>query len=374
MNYHRVKLFLILLSAILTNSDTNIVFAQTKNPDISVITDFRTFIHNDKLRSATKGKLNIDLQSMELAIQGYLNPYARADIYIAKHGTEGEIEIEEACATFLRGLPFGINMKAGKYLIDFGKLNTLHPHVYSFVDRPLIHQLYFGEDGLNDIGINANILLPTGDIYTNFSVNVLKGNYVESHTHVSEEVPDHDEESNEYQPLGFSSRFSSHFQITDYSNLELGVSGLTGIHDKEFKLRHYLAGLDLKYKWRPNRYQSLTIQTESILNHQNILEYYPEEADERMIKSVNGFGLFAFLDYQFKQRWNAGFMTEIGKTPEDPQEKFWSHAIFAGFSPMEESSVFRILLRREKIPAGDAFNSIIVQLVFSLGPHKPHVF
>lgn len=59
---------------------------------------------------------------MEFAIQGYLNPYAKAEIYFAKHGVERPWEIEEAFATFLRGLLLGLNIKAGKYLVDFSKL------------------------------------------------------------------------------------------------------------------------------------------------------------------------------------------------------------------------------------------------------------
>lgn len=85
--------------------------AQTKNPNISVISDFRIFVHDDKILADEKNKLNLNLEEIELAIQGYLNPYARADIFFAKHGIEGSVEIEEASATFLRGLPLGLNIK-----------------------------------------------------------------------------------------------------------------------------------------------------------------------------------------------------------------------------------------------------------------------
>jgi len=126
MYQHRFNLLIILLLLIFIDPHPHFLLAQTKNPDISIITDFRTFIHNDKSRSVTKGKLNLELQEMELAIQGYLNPYARADIYFAKHGIEGEIEIEEAYATFLRGLPWGLNIKAGKYQIRESYLTTIY--------------------------------------------------------------------------------------------------------------------------------------------------------------------------------------------------------------------------------------------------------
>lgn len=364
-------------------------FSQTKNPNISIITDFRTFTHDNKAAPSEEGGLNLDLSEIEFAIQGYLNPYARADIFFAKHGVEGPLEIEEAYATFLRGLPFGLNIKAGKYLLDFGKLNTVHPHAFYFIERPLIQTVFFGEDGFNDTGINANILLPTGDIYTNLSFNILKGDFVIPHVHGEEdhgheEEAEHEEEEmeKEHQPLGYSGRLTTHFQLSDYSNLELGFSGATGIHDSHEDLRLYFGGFDLKYKWRPNRYRSLTFQLEALLNKRDLNgheeehegEGHEEEYGEEEISSVTTTGFFSYLTYQFKKRWNVGVLGEWTQSPESKAEKYWGFGVFAGFSPMEESSVLRLLLKREKQTGFDSYNKILAQLIFSLGPHKPHVF
>ena len=365
-----------------------LVFSQTKNPNISIITDFRTFTHDNKAVPTEEGRLNLELSEIEFAIQGYLNPYARADIFIAKHGTEGPLEIEEAYATFLRGLPLGLNIKAGKYLLDFSKLNSLHPHAYYFIERPMIQTVFFGEDGFNDTGINSNVLLPTGDVYTNLSFNILKGDFVNPHDHGDEihgheedhQVEHEDEElDDEPQPLGFSGRLTTHFQLSDYSNLELGFSGATGIHDSHEDLRMYLGGFDLKYKWRPDRYKSLTFQVETIFNKRDIHAHEEEEHEEdehgeEEIASVTTSGFFSYLTYQFKQRWNIGVVGEWTQSPESKDDKYWGMGVFAGFSPMEETSVIRLLLKREKQPGFVSFNKILAQLVFSLGPHKPHVF
>ena len=55
-------------------------------------------------------------------------------------------------------------------------------------------------------------------------------------------------------------------------------------------------------------------------------------------------------------------------------EKYQAYSIYAGFSPMEESSVIRLLLARENHPGEDAVHKALAQVVFSLGPHKPHIF
>ena len=348
--------------------------AQTTNPDISLITDFRTFTHNDTAMPAEKGNANLDLHEIELAIQGYLNPYSRADIFIAKHGVEGEVEIEEANATFLRGLPLGLNVKVGKYLVDFGKLNTLHPHAYHFVERPLLQTVFFGEDGFNDIGINISFLLPTGSVYSQVSFNLLKGDFASTqHHHGEETTHETAEEENLKQPPGYSGRISAHAQVSDYANLEFGLSGATGIYDLHEKLRLYYGGVDVKYKWVPSRYTSLTLQGEALVSHRKI-EAGTDSDHGEAFQTVNTFGFFSYANLQFRRRWNAGVMGDWTQSPDSRDEKYRAVSFFGGFAPMEETSVIRLLLRREKHPDEKAFNVALVQVIFSLGPHKAHIF
>ena len=48
---------------------------------------------------------------------------------------------------------------------------------------------------------------------------------------------------------------------------------------------------------------------------------------------------------------------------------------FAGFQVMEETTIVRLLLRRtDGDEIDEPYNEAILQLVFSLGPHKAHWF
>ncbi|MCK7516793.1 MAG: hypothetical protein MZV64_03260 [Ignavibacteriales bacterium] len=76
---------------------------------------------------------------------------------------------------FLRGLPLDMQIKAGKYLVGFGKLNTIHPHAWHFIERPLFHQIFFGGEGFNDIGVNFSFILPTESFYSNLDLGIYKG-------------------------------------------------------------------------------------------------------------------------------------------------------------------------------------------------------
>jgi hypothetical protein len=338
---------------------TVLAFGQNINPDITVITDFRAFVHNQENQSTEKNKLNFDLHEMELAVQGYLNPYSRADIFIAKHGLTGDVEIEEASASFIRGLPLGLNIKVGKYLVDFSKLNTSHPHTYPFIDRPLLHTAYFGEDGWNDIGVQASILLPTGSVYTLLSVNVLQGNF--NHHHDESDVEEEETESEKTKPA-FCSRLSSHWALAEHANCELGVSAGHGVYDVHEQLSFDCLGADIKIKWRPNQYRSLTLQTEALY----------EDRDAAVSNNVHSAGFCSSLNYQFQQRWNIGATGEWLQLPGEQHELRQQVGIFIGFAPMEESSVIRLLLCRQRLP--QTVHLAMLQVLFSLGPHKAHQF
>ena len=57
---------------------------------------------------------------------------------------------------------------------------------------------------------------------------------------------------------------------------------------------------------------------------------------------------------------------------DDEEDKYvdksnYNFALFFGYSPVEESLVLRIRIA----PDGDDIN-LIAQLIWSLGPHKPH--
>ena len=68
------------------------------NPDVSVIPSFLLcpWGEGNCAYDEADGKLN--LEEVELALQGYLNPFVRADVFFAYH--EGDFEVEEAYASF----------------------------------------------------------------------------------------------------------------------------------------------------------------------------------------------------------------------------------------------------------------------------------
>ncbi len=381
----------------------------TINPDISVVGDFRGLIHNDESRPSEIEKVTIADPGMELVASGYLNPYARADAVVGWHGGHNA-EIEELYATILRGLPLGLNLRVGKYLLEFGRLNPVHEHAWSFIKRPLPHELFFGEEGLNDMAVRASVLLPTGGAYTELMAGVLKGNALHGHHHEEEEhehekvslsrnsprtllsfaqEDEHEEESERIDP-GFFGRLTTSLALADAAELALGASVVNAVyaeseheHESELalqehehhteQLRAWVTGVDAKYKYRPSRYTSLQIEAEGLLRSEELPEH----------DNLTSYGGYGYLDYRFRQKYNIGGIFEYvsrkelheheGEHEEETSDT-WRAGLFVGFSPIEETSLVRLAGHWTEPEEEDGFFEVTLQFVFSLGPHQPHNF
>ncbi len=96
-------------------------------------------------------------QELELGLQSVVDPYARADIFIAF--TPEEVAVEEAYLTSLN-LPGGLQVRAGKFFSPFGRQNQQHPHVWEFVDAPLARNRLVADEVLSGPGVDVAWLSP----------------------------------------------------------------------------------------------------------------------------------------------------------------------------------------------------------------------
>jgi len=145
MKFYRSLSFLILLFNIYLQVSLS---QSVTNPDISVIPRFKISSDDGSKLSEKRefSRPDFNLEELELALQAYLNPFARADIILTKAGLDNEpIEVEEAYATILRGLPLDLNLRLGKYKAEFGKLNITHPHAWPFITNPLSIERFLGD-------------------------------------------------------------------------------------------------------------------------------------------------------------------------------------------------------------------------------------
>ena len=145
--------------------------APTTNPDLSAIGDFRALY-------TSEGKRNVELyfNQLEMQLTSVVDPYARANFLFSfgKDSVNGNFstDLEEATLTTL-DLPYQLQATVGKFKPHFTKVNTLHPHAFSFVDFPTMLTRYFSDEGLFMEGISASWLVPNpSDFYQELDVEI----------------------------------------------------------------------------------------------------------------------------------------------------------------------------------------------------------
>jgi len=353
----------------------------TVSPDISVIPRFLLESNDGEKLAAGKHEFSapdFSFQELEVAISSYLNPFARADVILTLPGPDveaGKLGLEELYATVVRGLPLDLNLRLGKYRADFGKLNLVHPHAWPFISQPLSQEKFFGEEGLNDLGISASVLLPTGDVYTKLTVDLLRGTAIGGVTGIEDTMGNKPLYSN-------SARLMSFFTLTDESDLEVGLSGYTGIHDPYNHDRFWYANLDFKYKYRPSSYTSFVLQGEYLLNTRTAsqdhdLRQFVDANGNPERRSVTTSGFYIYTDYQFFKTYSIGARYDWSQSPYSKDDKGQAFAVFLGYYPVEETLGLRLqyqITKTELPEAAQSVNAIALQMLFSLGPHKAHPF
>ena len=328
--------------------------AKALNPDISAIGDFIGALGgNSAPPLATLQPFpSFQMHESELGFQAIIDPYARGDFFLS-FGEEG-VNLEEGYITFT-ALPASLVAKVGKMRSAFGKVNMMHNHVLPWVDRPLVTtNLVGGEDGIDDAGVSVQRILPapkgifleaTGQVFRGDVPGVYK-NWQNSDV----STVDH---------------LRAYRDITESTNLDLGVSYSRGYNDAGPHFLTNLYGIDATLRWKPLRrsiYHSFVARSEFIWSQRQQL---PIEQ--------RAFGFYTAADYQFARRWFLG-----GRFDRSGRSRFANltdtgGSIVLTYWPSEFSQV-RGQYERTKYAEGMEANQLLMQVIFSLGAHGAHPF
>jgi hypothetical protein len=127
-------------------------------------------------------------------------------------------------------------------------------------------------------------------------------------------------------------------------------------------------GVDAKTKIALSPTVNTTIQAEGIYKYAD----HKDTAGTVSYEQRSGF--YAFTDFHFGAHYNAGILYEQYQSPDDAVKIDRGVKPFVGFAVLEESTLLRLAYERFFPEGGTAFNSIELQFLFSMGPHKAHQF
>ncbi|HLP39997.1 MAG TPA: hypothetical protein VK465_00700, partial [Fibrobacteria bacterium] len=298
----------------------------------------------------------LSLGEAEFLIDAPLNPYLKG-FFTLSAGEEG-VAIEEAYAEALRGLRFGLGLKAGQYRLGFGRLNAVHPHAYPFLETPTTWATLLpgGEEGWKEPAAQASVLLPTpGTWASTVSADVIRA---------AEFHPGEEEETR----LGALARWSNAFLFGERAALEAGASWATGLDHVEKDLRGHLAGGDFKLKLYLPASSQLVLQGEGAWRLSHAVDSRGDATSEER------WGFYAFADWRNGTGWNLGALYDQADSPDDPDLQNRAVTAFTGWSLMEESTVLRLAYTYFLPEDAPEYGRLAFQFLFSMGPHKPHRF
>jgi hypothetical protein len=348
MHIKRYSILLILLSI------TMIANAGVVNPNISAIGQVFGTYTGEKFKN---GEKDFSLGEAELVLDSPLNPYLNG-MFVLSLDPESGVEIEEAYATLIKGLPWNFAMKAGKYRLNFGKLNSMHPHAYPFIRTPRVMNpseanLIPGEESFNDISVEASTLIPVvGSWAATLTGELIQGKSF----HPEENVTDG----------AWVAHLSNTF-ILDPASFDIGFSATQGKNSVEYDTKSTIIGADIKAKIILNPTVALTVAGEGVYKNAKIADSTELTSDD------NRYGFYTFANLQFRTRFNGGVLFEMYQDPENRDNIDKAIKPFFGFSVLEESTLIRVSYEYFMNSDG-GHNTAEIQLLFSMGPHKAHQF
>ena len=318
------------------------------NPAIAVIGNFLGVAGTNSVENRD----SLEMRESEISFQAVVDPYGRADFFVAV--TNEEVELEEGFITFT-SLPADLLVKVGKFKAQIGKVNLMHTHLLPWVDVPLPNEnLIGGEEGWNDSGVSVARLFPLpGDTFSELTLQVFRGK--------SEGLFEAPSRSD----LAYLGHYRAYRDFGDDHNVELGATWGRGSNGATEDAETTLENLHLVYRWKPltgRPYRQFILRSELTRSRR-------EQPEGR--QSARGF--FVGADYRLSRRWWAGGRYEFADRADDASARDRGEAVTLTFWPSEFSQL-RAEGRRRRYAGGVTANELLVQLQFSIGAHGAHPF
>jgi len=295
------------------------------NPSIGFVGD-TLFSYNRRAATGEGpprvGGWDVFQRGMELNVAASVDPFAQGYAVLnasadAQTG-EANVEVEEA-ALETASLPANLELKAGRFFGEFGRLSYIHDHELPFVNRPLVLNRYIGGESQTE-GVQASWLTPLPQ-------------YLDVTAGLGDKFGEDSNSPGAYRAfsqLDAWGRVSTYFDLSPNWQLEGGVSGLWGPRTGSAEQaaggtaiarERRLAGVDIKVSYVPlrnNQFRSLVWGTELLHSGNRYLfdpDGVPGSADEYQA-GVGCWGLYSYATYKWHRQWSGGCLFDW---LEDPQ-------------------------------------------------------
>jgi hypothetical protein len=330
------------------------------NPAIGLVGE-TVFSYNSRSSDQTgndrPGGFDAFQRSIELNVAASVDPFAKgyAVINASADSETGEatMGVEEA-ALQTTSLPWNLELKAGRFFGEFGKLSFIHDHELPFVNRPLVLDQYIGGESRTD-GLQLNWLPPLNH-YVSLTVGFGSGFGGDSPLN----------NPGLYRSLGgfnYFGRLSTYFDLTPNVQLETGISGLINPSTQDrggvlvqsdgstlTEKERRVAGFDLKLSYVPlrnNQFQRLDWGTEILYSDSRYLMDpdgsldpnnptstvgWPMLTGDEHYGNIGSLGLYTYVTYKWSRQWSGGFLFDWVQNAQNNHDETFAYSPYLTFA------------------------------------------
>ena len=336
------------------------------------------------------------LQNLEATFDGAVDPYFRGQanlVFQIDSAGESHVEVEEAYLTTV-SLPANLQVKAGQFFTEFGRLNPSHPHTWSFVDQPLVNSRFFGPDGLRNPGARISWLIPTpfySELFLTMQDSQGATAYSFRDDHGGDLLFGRPSRMGRTASLGdmlFAPRYVSSFDLTDTQTLMLGASGAFGANGSGSDARTEGYGVDLFWKWKPasqnGGFPFVSWQSEGMVRRFKAGAYDGLLDPANPTPALPGetlldYGFYSQLGWGFHKGWVAGLRGDYvtgdraAFYPDPDRDSRWRVSPNLTWFPTEFSKIRLQYNYDDRLNIG-VDHSVWLQFEFLMGAHAAHKF
>ncbi|MGD2151974.1 MAG: hypothetical protein PVG79_01825 [Gemmatimonadales bacterium] len=327
------------------------------NPEVSVTGDV---VGAYTVPAEGRNRFTVVPQEFEFNFQAALDPYSYTKIMVSygqaveiagypfPEDGEGDFSVEEGYFYYI-GLPIGL--KLGKFRQEIGLYNRWHSHALFEVDRPLPTVAFLGGDGLIQTGLSLTLPVVTTGSGTHTTTLEITRSANEALFESAKEI-------------AFLGNFRSFWDLGPSTYVQFGATGVYGENNDtdapDGPFDASLLAFDFAFRWRPPRqamYKDFALKA----------EYYFARREFPGSK-LTGDGGYVQANYRLNRRWIAGFradyLDDYGVGGEFyqlvPSLTWWQ----------TEWVFFRLQYTYLKPEDGDGSHTVLLQTIWSVGPHR----
>ena len=339
-------------------------------------------------------------QQGELSLAGAVDPYFIGEAHMVF--TDSDVDLEEAF--FLTtALPWDLQLKGGLYLTDFGRINPVHPHAWTYQDQAFVITRMFGGEGLRSPGLELSWLAPL-PWFSQVTVGMQDGNeddltvsFLDGQGGIGGR-PAVVTDVSTLQDFVYLARWANSWDISPELTGLVGVSGTYGANTTGPDASTFIYGTDLTFKWRPvdnfRGWPFVVWQSEVLARDYTAAAYtasgnpdFPNDLPSAILRDA---GFYSQLTWGFRYQWAMALRGEYasgaGKSVQDgvlvSRETDPLRADRARISPLliyQPSEFSRIRLQynydnAKFLPGDHSANSVWLGIEFLYGTHPAHKY